>query len=177
MEAPVLFKEQVEILEIIDADGNVIGTAPRGDIHGNPELMHKVVHVLVFMSNGDLILQKRALSKDVAPGMWDTSVGGHMEPGESIEHAAQREMLEELGFNTPLEYIYSYVYSDNFETEKVFTFMCTYDGEIRFNTDEIDEVKPWSLDMIRSNIDAGILSNNFIREFQTFKEHRENQKN
>ncbi|HIJ60603.1 MAG TPA: NUDIX domain-containing protein, partial [Nitrospirae bacterium] len=73
-----------EFLEIVDADGNTIGTALRSDVHGNPALLHKVVHVLVFNKRGDLLLQKRSLSKDVAPGKWDTSVGGHVSPNEDL---------------------------------------------------------------------------------------------
>lgn len=86
-----------ELLEVVNYKGEVIGILPRSHIHGNPSLVHRVVHVLVFNSKGELLLQKRSLTRDVAPGKWDTSVGGHINPGEDPLEAARREMKEELG--------------------------------------------------------------------------------
>lgn len=49
-----------EFLEIVDKDGRIISVAPRSAIHGNPSMLHKVVHVLVFNSKGELLLQKKS---------------------------------------------------------------------------------------------------------------------
>ena len=35
--------------------------------------------------------------EDIQPGKWDTSVGGHVDLGESVEMALHREVKEELG--------------------------------------------------------------------------------
>lgn len=96
-----------EILEIVNEEGEVLGLAPRSEIHGNPSLWHRVVHVLVFNRKGELLLQKRSMDKDVAPGRWDTSVGGHVNPGESLVKAAARELMEELGVEAEPEFVYS----------------------------------------------------------------------
>ena len=56
-----------------------------------------VVHLHVFNASGELFLQHRAETKDVQPGRWDTSVGGHVDFGESIHDALKREASEELG--------------------------------------------------------------------------------
>jgi 8-oxo-dGTP pyrophosphatase MutT (NUDIX family) len=47
--------------------------------------------VLVFNDDGQLLLQKRTDSLD-----WGT-IGGALEPGESLEEAARRELYEEAG--------------------------------------------------------------------------------
>ena len=87
-----------EIFELYDAhEYRVIGRATRGECHGHPELIHAVARVHVRDAQGRLLLQRRAASKDIAPGRWDTSVGGHLLPGEEAEAAARREMAEELG--------------------------------------------------------------------------------
>ena len=88
----MMSSEGSEKLEIVDNDGNVIGLAERSELHRNPGLIHRVVHVLVFNNSGELLLQKRSLKKDIAPGKWDTSVGGHVNPGEDVFAAARREM-------------------------------------------------------------------------------------
>ncbi|MFQ3574572.1 MAG: NUDIX domain-containing protein, partial [Thermodesulfovibrionales bacterium] len=104
-----------EILEIVDKEGNTIGKARRDEIHGNPSLLHKVVHVIVVNDYGDMLLQKRSLKKDVAPGLWDTSVGGHIDCGESIESALIRETMEEIGvIPLRLDFLYSYIHSNDY---------------------------------------------------------------
>lgn len=161
-----------EPLEIVDKEGRVVGLAPRAEIHGNPSMLHRVVHVLVFNSRGRLLLQKRSLSKDVASGRWDTSVGGHVGAGEALFFSAQREMEEELGIAPrELEYLYSYIHSNPYESEFVATYRCTYDGEIFFNRDEIDEVRFCSLDEIGQMIGREILSDNFEHELSVYLSH------
>jgi isopentenyldiphosphate isomerase len=155
------------MLEVVDHKGNVVRVAPRSVVHGDPSLMHRVVHVLVFNSDEDLFLQQRSMSKDVAPGKWDTSVGGHVDPGESLEEAALREMGEELGIDPELEFLYSYVHSNDYETEQVHTFRCTHDGPLTFNKEEIDAVRPWSLDEIQKSLGNGALSDNFTSSIPT----------
>ena len=76
--------EQEEFLEVVTEEGKLVKTLLRSKIHGNPSLIHRVVHVLISNSEGNLLLQKRSMHKDVAPGKWDTSVGGHVNAGESL---------------------------------------------------------------------------------------------
>lgn len=158
-----------EILEVVDRDGRVLKTLPRSHIHGDPSLIHRVVHVFVFNPGGELFLQKRSLKKDVAPGKWDTSVGGHMNPGEKPESAAHRELEEELGIQgTALTFLYSYIHTNPYETELVHTYSAVHEGKISFDRDEIDDVKAWSLDEIRRRMGAGFFSDNFEDELEKY---------
>jgi len=162
-----------ELLEVVNENGEVIRTIPRSRLHGDPSLLHRVVHVLVFDPSGDLFLQKRSLKKDVAAGKWDTSVGGHVGSGETLEEAVRREMEEELGIEDGnLASLYSYIHSNSYESELVYTYSCVYDGKIRFQQDEIDEVRPWSLDEIKKAMGSGILSDNFEHEIQMYLKHK-----
>lgn len=158
-----------ELLEIVNEQGNVIDILPRSEIHGNPALLHRVVHVLVFNRKAELLLQKRSMNKDVAPGKWDTSVGGHVNPGEELLEAVNREMKEELGITVcEPEFLYTYIHSNPYESELVHTYSCIYDKEISFNRDEIDEVKFWRLEEIEENIGKGIFSDNFKDEIRYY---------
>ena len=162
-----------EILEIVNEEGEVIGTAPRSEIHGNNKLLHRVVHLLVLNKRGDILLQKRSMSKDVAPGRWDTSVGGHIGQGETIEDALRRETLEELGFEPEgIRFLYKYIHSNPYESELVYTHECYHEGPFKFDSVEIDEVRFWSIDEIRAALGTGVLSDNFEEEFQRYVAQR-----
>ncbi|MDI6744431.1 MAG: NUDIX domain-containing protein [Thermodesulfovibrionales bacterium] len=157
-----------EFLEITDSNGKTIGIAPRSEIHGTPSLIHRVVHVLVFNKKGELFLQKRSETKDVAPDKWDTSVGGHVNPGEDLLNAAKREMEEELGISSNPEFLYSYIHTNSYETELVYTYSCVYDGKISFNKEEIDEVRLWDISEIKNHLGRNIFSDNFEHEIAAY---------
>ena len=160
---------QDELLEIVDQHGKTLGIATRSSIHGNPSMLHKVVHVLVFNSIGELLLQKRSMSKDVAPGKWDTSVGGHVSAAEDTSLAVYREMKEELGVDTcePC-FLYSYIHSNTYESELVFTHSCIHNGPFSFDAEEIDAIKFWRMEEIKKALGTGVLSDYFEDEFTKY---------
>ena len=80
-----------EIIDVVDVDNNIIRQAPRYEVH-NKRLMHRSVHILVFNSQGNLFLQKRSMTKDENPGLWDTSAAGLVDSGEDYLHCAKREL-------------------------------------------------------------------------------------
>ena len=69
----------VEWFETVDVTDRVVGRARRSECHGNPALVHRTAHVVVFSSDGRLLLQKRPAHKDIQPGRWDTAVGAYVE--------------------------------------------------------------------------------------------------
>jgi len=158
-----------EMLEIINEAGNVLGLGERSRIHSDPSLLHRVVHVLVFNPEGQLLLQKRSMNKEVAPGKWDTSVGGHVNPGEALRNAALREMEEELGIKgQEIDFLYTYVFKNHRESELVTTFSCIYEGVLQFNREEIDEVEFWGLKRIKANLGKGLFSGHFEKELENY---------
>ena len=88
-----------EIFDVVDENDQVIRQATRAEVHAN-HWLHRAVHVFVHNKHGDLLLQQRSMFKDAHPGVWDSSVSGHLDAGESYEHAASRELSEEMGILT-----------------------------------------------------------------------------
>ena len=161
-----------EVFEVVDPSGKVVGTARRSELHNKPGLIHRVVHVLVFSRSGALLLQKRSMNKDIAPGKWDTSVGGHINIGEDIRNAAQREMEEELGIeNCDLIHLYQYLHRGPRETELVNTFRCIYHGDFSFNREEIDEIQYWNMGKIEEALGSGVFSEHFEDELAHYLRH------
>jgi isopentenyl-diphosphate delta-isomerase type 1 len=160
-----------EYFEIVDEEDRVIGKAPRSRCHGDPSLIHRVAHVLVVDKQNRLLLQKRAADKDIQPGKWDTSVGGHLNIGEDYESAAYREMKEELGIEgVELTFLYAYPLRNEIESENVRTYLCRHDGQINFDPVEITEVRHWTLDVIEGNLGTEIFTPNFEQEFGYYKQ-------
>lgn len=157
-----------EVLDIVNERGEIIGYASRAEIH-RKQLLHRVVHLLIFDSAGRLLLQKRSLAKDVAPGVWDTSVGGHIDRGESVDDALRREMHEELGLrDCDPEFLYTYIHTNEKESELVYSFRCCTDEVNSFNPQEIEEIRFWNLEEIAITIHSDIFSEHFKDEFRRY---------
>lgn len=158
---------QQEIFPIVNENGEVVGSATRGECHGGSRLLHPVVHLHVFNSQGDIYLQRRPVWKDIQPGKWDTAVGGHIDFGETPEEALRREVSEELGITDFIpKFVDKYVFDSKRERELVYVNRTAYDGEIRPSTEELDGGRFWSMQEIRDAMGKGILTPNFESEFQ-----------
>ena len=67
---------------------------------------HIVCDLLIRHADGDFLLTRRDLNKEIAPGLWEASAGGSALAGETAEQAAYREMLEETGLKAEkLEFV------------------------------------------------------------------------
>ena len=160
---------QQEIFPVVDEQGRVVGSATRGECHGGSKLLHPVVHLHVFNSQGDVYLQRRPEWKDIQPGKWDTAVGGHIDYDETPEQALQREVREELGITdfTP-EFVDKYVFESRRERELVYVHRTTYDGPIRPSAEELAGGRFWTIDEIRSALGQNLLTPNVESEFSRF---------
>ncbi len=162
----------MELFQLCDAEGRPLGSASREECHGNPRLIHMVIHLHVRDGSGRLYLQRRALTKDTNPGLWDTSVGGHVTAGESPRSALLREAREELGIDAAAaRSLYGFLYkSGSFETEYAFSFTLSWDTGIRADAvirpdpAEIAEGRFFSLEEIEGRLGTGFLTPMFEYE-------------
>ncbi len=159
-----------EYLVCVDADGRLLEPRLRSECHGNPALTHRVVHVLVTDASGRILAQKRSASKDIQPGKWDTSVGGHLDPGESPLDAARRECREELGIQ-PESFppLHNYLWLSDLESEDVTTFLAQSEGPFGCAPDEIDRVAFFDFDTLERMAKSGELTPNFRYELSLYQ--------
>ena len=134
-----------ELLDLVDKDGNVIGTALRDECHNNPKLMHAVVHCWIFNSKGQVLWQQRSLKKALSPGMWDISCGGHIKSGSTPEQTLLEELDEELGvMDARPIFVEKYVAGNKKQTELIYLYYTVVDRdekEFQFNDGEVEQVK------------------------------------
>ncbi|MBV5343022.1 NUDIX domain-containing protein [bacterium] len=158
---------KIEIFPLVNEEGTVIGKATRSECRSGSFLLHPVVHLHVLNSEGALYLQKRADNKDIQPGKWDTSVGGHVDYGEEIEHALRREVREELRIeNFEPVFMLRYKFVSNQEAELVHSYYSIYDGKITPDPVEISDGKFWTKEEIEENIGKNIFTPNFENEYR-----------
>lgn len=155
-----------EVFDLVDEQGRIIGRAPRAWCHRTPSLLHRAVHVIVTDGAGRIYLQKRSLAKDIQPGKWDTSVGGHVDAGEDFEAGARREMREELGLVGEVRFLYRYLWRTACETELVETFLHVARSEPRIRPEEIDEGRWFTLAEAAALVAGGGATPNLAEELR-----------
>jgi isopentenyldiphosphate isomerase len=130
-----------ELVDVVDADDNVVAVVPRWRMRAE-NLRHRSVGIMVVNHVGEILIHRRADTKDVWPGWWDLAVGGVVASGESYEDAARRELTEEVGVTAvSLDHLSSGSYEDDDVRAIVHTFCVVWDGPVHFNDGEVVEAR------------------------------------
>ena len=99
---------------IVDKNDNQIGLMPKLDAH-KKGILHRAFSVFVLNNNNEIMLQKRAYNKYHSGGLWTNTCCSHQREGENSIEAGKRRLLEEMGFETELKIITSFIYKVEFE--------------------------------------------------------------
>ncbi len=126
-----------ERVVIVDDDNMVVGSAPRHEMR-TKRLPHRATFILVFDSNGRILVQKRTSTKDVYPGYYDLAAGGVVTDGESYDESALREAAEELGIRgVPLEHQLDFYYEDPGNRCFGRVYSCVCEGPFELQHEEV----------------------------------------
>ncbi|WP_127505379.1 isopentenyl-diphosphate Delta-isomerase [Actinoplanes solisilvae] len=85
------------LVELVDAEGRALGTATVADSHRAPGRLHRAFSVFLRDEFGQVLLQQRAAVKTRFPLRWANTCCGHPLPGEPLQIAAGRRLIEEVG--------------------------------------------------------------------------------
>ena len=146
-------KEEVILVDINDVS---LGTMPKMEAH-EKAILHRAFSVFILNKEGQLMLQQRALSKYHSPGLWTNTCCSHQRLGETNLEAGTRRLQEEMGFKTPLEELFSFIYKAQFDnglTEHEFDHVILgyYDSEPIINREEVANWKWMNLEEIITEI-------------------------
>lgn len=142
-----------EILDIVNENDEVIGQGTRAEVHAQG-LLHRIIDIWFYNKNGQVLLQKRSLKKDNAPGLLGISVGGHVESGSTIIEAVIREAKEETGLDLVEEdliFLGKMPYKGTTENQikNIFAYHFTGKAEdLVFDPDEIQYFEWWNIEDI-----------------------------
>lgn len=88
----------MELVDLYDENRRPLGRTGDRSAPRLPGEYRMVVHVCVFDRSGRLLIQRRTAEKLIFPELWDVSVGGGVDAGETSRQGAEREFREELGY-------------------------------------------------------------------------------
>lgn len=101
---------------LVDTNDVPTGTADKLEAHQNA-MLHRAVSVFVVNSEGEWLLQRRALDKYHSKGLWTNTCCTHPMPGESASHAAARRLMEEMGMSCRLRFLFTFIYKGELDNE------------------------------------------------------------
>jgi len=140
----------MEQFEVFDENHQLLGLAPRQEVHRSGQ-WHKSAQVFVFNQREQLLIQQRTADKDLYAGLWDYSVGEHLQPGEDFHQAAARGLQEELQISgvdlQPLGQLRRVEWRGDafWDRELQQAFLCHYDGPVVADPVEVAQVRYISL--------------------------------
>ena len=141
---------------LVNSNDEPIGLMPKMEAH-EKALLHRAFSVFVINGNNELMLQQRALQKYHSPGLWTNTCCSHQRDGEENIEAGLRRLQEEMGFETPLEYLFNFIYKAPFdngltEHELDHVMLGRYEGEPSINPEEASSWKWMDIDLIHADL-------------------------
>ncbi len=141
---------------LVDENDNEIGVEENMKAHELGKL-HRAFSIFIFNTEGNLLLQRRALSKYHSAGLWTNTCCSHPKPGETTESAAHRRIVEEMGFDCDFDEVFSFIYKAPFdngfvehEFDHVFIGECEVDPSP--NPEEVHEWKWVDMNWIKDDM-------------------------
>ena len=128
---------------LVNENDGITGSMEKLEAH-KKGLLHRAFSIFVFNRQGEMLMQQRAIHKYHSGGLWTNACCSHPEPGQDTLHAAKQRLQEEMGFTTPLEKLFDFIYKAEFdnglmEHEFDHVFAGEYEGKILLNKDEADD--------------------------------------
>ena len=145
-----------EMVILVDNNDNQLGLMEKIEAH-EKAILHRAFSVFILNDNNELLLQKRALSKYHSPGLWTNTCCSHPRNGESVINAGLRRLKEEMGFETEISSLLSFIYKAKFDnglTEHEFDHVLvgSYNHSPIINSIEVDSWKWMSMENVKKDI-------------------------
>ena len=144
--------DQKELFVVVDKEDKIIDYKTRYECHHDKKLIHRGIGVVIFNHKGEILLQKRSPKKDLFPGFYTISCGGHVNKGETYLETAKRELKEELGIKANLKIHSRFLLESEKETEMDTIFTGVYNGPFKPDPDEVEKVEFLSTDEVKKMV-------------------------
>ncbi|MEE3035324.1 MAG: isopentenyl-diphosphate Delta-isomerase [Bacteroidota bacterium] len=141
---------------LVDKNDNPLGMIGKMEAH-KKGLLHRAFSVFILNTKHELLIQKRAFTKYHSAGLWANTCCSHQRKGESSIQAGRRRLFEEMGFNTSLEELFSFVYKTSFdngliEHEFDHVLLGFSNDKPKTNPSEVDDFKWVNLEILSNDL-------------------------
>ena len=141
---------------LVNEKDEQIGLMPKMEAH-EKALLHRAFSVFVLNENNEIMLQQRAAQKYHSPLLWTNTTCSHQREGESNIAAGTRRLREEMGFETELKELFSFIYKAPFdngltEHELDHVMIGYYNDAPDINTEEAESWKWMSIDAVKQDM-------------------------
>mgnify|MGYP001207857262 FL=1 len=138
---------------LVNEQDHPVGTMEKMEAH-RIGVLHRAFSVFIFNRQGEMMLQQRAFSKYHSPGLWTNACCSHPRDGETVIQAGIRRLHEEMGFTTPLEKIFDFIYKADVgqgltEHELDHVLVGRFDDTPQLNPEEVADWKWISLEALQ----------------------------
>ncbi|MFA5931279.1 MAG: NUDIX domain-containing protein [archaeon] len=153
-----------ELIDVVDPSTGVpTGEKIMKSVAHHKGIFHLAVHIWIYNSSGEVLLQLRAKQKKLFPDLWDISCAGHIGAGEKPLVCAVREMEEELGLKikpTDLEFAFNFLDCMNANDNMINNEFCPvylykYDGKaekVVLQKEEVAKVNFFKINFLEKEI-------------------------
>jgi len=148
---------QEEYVILVNENDEQVGTMPKLEAH-EKAVLHRAFSVFILNDNGELLLQQRAASKYHSPLLWTNTCCSHQRLGETNIEAGKRRLSEEMGFETALKEVFSFIYKAPFdngltEHELDHVMVGSYNEDPIINKDEVASFKWMNLNDVKHDME------------------------
>ena len=152
-------EEEKSLVVLVDENDAPLGTMEKMEAHRDWGHLHRAFSVIVFTPRGEILLQRRAATKYHSQSLWTNTCCSHPAPGETTLEAAHRRLREEMGFDVPLQEVFSFVYRAGLDTglteyEYDHVLVGEFSGEPLCNPQEVDDWRWISPEVLKADMEA-----------------------
>lgn len=174
--------EKEELVVLVNEKNEQIGLMPKLEAH-QKAILHRAFSVFILNDKNEIMLQQRASHKYHSPLLWTNTCCSHQREKETNIEAGNRRLQEEMGFNTELKELFSFIYKAPFdngltEHELDHVIIGYYNGNPNINPEEVEAWKWMNIDEVRKDIQQNpdiytawfkIIFNEFYHYFEQHK--------
>jgi len=170
----IIIENMTEHIYHVDEEDKVIGKVTRKEAR-EKNLIHRGAIILVFNSKGEILVQKRSMTKDVFPGRYEMMVGGVCDYGEDYETTARRELFEEVGLKSELEYLFTCLYMDNYLKQVAAVYRTVSDDKLVLQEEEVDSAEFMSIEDLRQMMKIESFCDDAVDMFEYYMKECKNE--
>jgi isopentenyl-diphosphate delta-isomerase len=141
----------------VNSNDEIVDFKPKYEVH-RKGLLHRAFSIFVFNAKGEVLLQQRAFGKYHSPGLWTNTCCSHLPENLSMEETVHQRLVEEMGFDTELNFVGKFHYQVDFdngltENEIDHIFIGFYNNNPKPNPDEVANYKWISLNDLLEDVE------------------------